>query len=650
MDSAAIAARLEQELLAEHGSAQAERIRRGVAQLVSRWRPSDGDAQELTRFAHEHFVSDPVALHDTAQRLEYAMEMLDGHANEVDRELSRFQDLDEGAERPVDALLAAYSPDAHIGEDLYSSKIAFVVLLNFPLTTLGDRLGSGRSWSRETWALGRLADRFEFRVPASVLQEIARASSEAEGYINGYDIRMDHLVAPGGGKPFPDGLRLVSHWGLRDEIRAQYGQPGGLERQRLIAKVMDRIIRQQIPAAAVASATVDWDPERNLVRRGTGAWEAAEREPDRRYAELLGVFRAMRQADPYYPRLSSYLGRVFERDREIPEARVRELLESVLGSPIAKRVAERVRQRLGRPLEPFDLWYPGFRPAAAVDEAALDRLTRQRYPDVKSFQRDIPRILGELGFATDTAAYVADHIVVDPARGPGHAAGAKRRDDKAHLRTRVAKTGMDYKGFNIAVHELGHNVEQVFSMSRIDHTLLEGVPNNGFTEAFAFLFQARDRQLLGQATADPQAEALRTLDRFWSTFEIAGVGLLDIETWHWMYQHPQATPAELREAVTQLGTGIWNRYYAPVLGVSDSALPAIYSHIIAFGLYTPDYALGYLITFQIDRYLEGKNLGAEMERMCRLGRLAPDVWMQQAVGSDLSSRPLLEATEAALSR
>ena len=68
---------------------------------------------------------------------------------------------------------------------------------------------------------------------------------------------------------------------------------------------------------------------------------------------------------------------------------------------------------------------------------------------------------------------------------------------------------MDYKGFNIAIHELGHNVEQVFSMSRIDHTLLEGVPNTGFTEAFAFLFQARDLELLGQSKADPQAAALQ---------------------------------------------------------------------------------------------------------------------------------------------
>jgi oligoendopeptidase F len=208
---------------------------------------------------------------------------------------------------------------------------------------------------------------------------------------------------------------------------------------------------------------------------------------------------------------------------------------------------------------------------------------------------------------------------------------------------------MDYKGFNIAIHELGHNVEQVVSMSLVDHTLLMGVPNTGFTEAFAFLFQARDLELLGQTSpAGSDVEAMRTLDRFWSTYEIAGVAMLDIEIWHWMYDHPEATPAELREAVLELARGVWNRYYAPVFGVRDVVLPAIYSHIVAYGLYTPDYPLGFIITSQVEEYMRSRDLATEMERMCRLGRIAPDVWMELAVGEPVSSRVLLEAAEAAI--
>ena len=41
----------------------------------------------------------------------------------------------------------------------------------------------------------------------------------------------------------------------------------------------------------------------------------------------------------------------------------------------------------------------------------------------------------------------------------------------------------------------------------IDHTLLQGVPNNAFTEALAFVFQARDLELLG--LSKPTAERAR---------------------------------------------------------------------------------------------------------------------------------------------
>ncbi len=643
-------AEIEAALIREHGPDQSERIRRGLKQVALRWRPDDGDAKVLAAFAQEHFLSDPAALDDTFRHLEYSLEMLDGHTLEIEREISRFQELDEGTVRPVDELLAAYSPSAHHSEDLFKNRIAFVVLLNFPVTTLEQRLTEGKSWSREQWAKARLAGRFENRLPAEVLQQIDRASSAADRYIDSYNIHMGGLVGPGGEDAgFPDEMKLISHWGLRDEIRAQYGKQGGLERQRMIATIMERIIRQEIPAELVDSGALEWDPAGNRVREPGGEWREAEREPDRRYQIMLDVFRAHRRADPYFPNLATHIDRSFAMQREIPEDRMRALLESVVTSETVGRVAGVIRARLGRPLEPFDLWYAGFRPANQLDEAELSRITRARYPDAEAFERDIPNILRGLGFTEERAAFLAEHIEVDPARGAGHAIGAERRADSAHLRTRIGDDGMDYKGFNIAIHELGHNVEQVFSMTAIDHTSLSGVPNTGFTEAFAFLFQARDLDLLGQRPPEGyDAEAMRALDRFWSTYEIAGVALLDLEIWHWMYDHPEATPAELREATQELAREVWNRYYAPVFGVRDAVLPAIYSHVIAYGLYTPDYPLGFIITSQVESHMATRELATEMERMCRLGRLAPDVWMERAVGGPISSEPLIRAADSAL--
>ncbi|HEY8378603.1 MAG TPA: hypothetical protein VIK91_19050, partial [Nannocystis sp.] len=118
---------------------------------------------------------------------------------------------------------------------------------------------------------------------------------------------------------------------------------------------------------------------------------------------------------------------------------------------------------------------------------------------------------------------------------------------------------------------------------------------------------------------------------------------------HWMYDHPEATPAELREATVKIAQEIWDSYYAPVLGGKGTPLLGIYSLLISYPLYLADYPLGHLIAFQIEEHLaKSERLGAEFERMAALGALTPDVWMIQATGVPVSAEPLLRATEAAL--
>ena len=68
------------------------------------------------------------------------------------------------------------------------------------------------------------------------------------------------------------------------------------------------------------------------------------------------------------------------------------------------------------------------------------------------------------------------------------------------------------------------------------------------------------------------------------------------------------------------------------------------------GLYLPDYPLGHLIAFQVEEHFRSPNgpMGAEFERICQLGSITPDAWMQQAVGARLSAEPLLAAAARAL--
>src|SRR4030095_6724015 len=291
--------------------------------------------------------------------------------------------------------------------------------------------------------------------------------------------------------------------------------------------------------------------------------------------------------------------------------RVKAMLEEVLSSPLVPKVAALISKRLNRPLEPFDVWYNGFRPRGAYTEEQLDAIVRKKYPTAEAYKADIPNLLQQLGCSEQKAQYPADHIEVDPARGSGHALGAARRADNSHLRTRVEKGGMNYKGFNIAVHEMGHNVEQTFSLNDVDSTLLQVVPNTAFTEALAFVFQAHDLELLALAKPDPKSDALKTLNDFWATYEVAGVALVEMGVWHWMSDHPDATPAQLKEATLGICRDLWNKYYAPVFKKKDVVLTlGIYSHMIDSFLYLPDYPIGHLIAFQIERQIEKtRNLG-----------------------------------------
>jgi hypothetical protein len=655
-------AKMEKELIAKYGEDQRPRVERGLRQVAEFWRAEDGDAAVFEEFVLANFAGEPATLDTMLLRYQRLLEQLHGHMHEINREFRQQADLDAGPVLPFDELFAGYDPAAHVVDDFFNNKLAFVVLLNFPLTTLEERLSEGPKWSRKQWAEVRLAQDFSMRIPAAVNLEVARAASEADSYISQYNIWMFHVLDQNGQSLFSAKLRLLSHWNLRDEIKADYADTQhGLEKQRCIQQVMERIITQTIPAVVVNNPTVDWNPWTNEVKAASekdsdiaplaGQKITNAPEPSTRYAMLLKTYQAARKMDPFSPTAPSLIARRFDVDREIPEQRVRQMLEQVVTSPLVPNVANLVQTRLGRPLEPFDIWYDGFRARGAYREAQLDAIAAKKYPTAEAYKQDIPNILIKLGFARDKAEYLANNIVVDPARGSGHAMGASMRSEKTHLRTRVETTGMNYKGFNIAVHEMGHNVEQTISLNEMDFTLLEGVPNTAFTEALAMVLQGHDLEVLGLAAPDAQTETLKTLNDFWNTYEISGVALVDMDVWHWMYDHPNASSEQLRDATLQIAKNIWNNYYAPVFGKTDVVLLAVYSHMIDSFMYLPDYPIGHLIAFQIEEKMrESGAIGPEFERMAKMGRVTPDMWMIHATGKPVGAEALLTATANALEK
>jgi hypothetical protein len=632
-------------MVEKFGEGERERIEKGVKQMAQRWSKDDGTNQGFEEFCLENFKTEPEQMDVIFDRFQNQLESLYGNLHRIYRDFNWNLQVDTGHPiEPIDYLFASYDVYAHVNEDLFITKLAFVALLNFPIYTLEEKSTLGEDWPRKEWATARLTDKFLNRIPAEAEQKRTEVYTLADDYIANYNIYMHNLLNESGEHLFPEGLKLITHWGLRDELKAQYASPEGLPRQQMIRQVMERIITQEIPQVVIDNPELDWNPFSNEVfKAGSNESVSSEAESVTRYEHLWNTFQAERLIDPYTPETPTKIDRRFKENREILEEDVEKMLIEILAAPVMKDIAQLVKQRLGRELQPFDIWYNGFKPRGKYSEEKLDAIVSKEYPDVETFQKDLPFILRKVGFAPEKSEFLSEHIAVDASRGAGHAMGARMKSDNAHLRTRIPEGGMKYKGYNIAIHELGHNVEQVFSLNGMDYYTLEGVPNTAFTEALAFVFQTRDLSILGLSADDPQAEDLRILDNMWSAFEIAGVSMVDLKIWRWMYANPNAGPAAARDAIISIAKEVWNEYFAPVFGVNDQILLAVYSHIIDGGMYIPDYAIGSVIAFQIEDYMKEKNLASEMERMCKLGKLTPQVWMKHAVNEEISAKAMIES-------
>lgn len=640
-------------LLTRKSSISQHVIERGVSQAASFWLSSDGSKEEFRQFCEEHQCKTPEEKEQLFYRLCENFESIFGHNNRVMIDLLMPTHVSGVKSLPIDQYFGAYNGLAHFNDDMFDSKIAFVIILNFPHFTLEEKNKNGSTWSNLEWGYVRLGDLFTSRVPAYQQQRIDKSTADSDNYISNYNIYMGQVWSDKNVKHWPMDKVLISHWGLRDELKSAYADArNGLDKQRIIYNIMKRIIDQTIPEDVINKKEYIWYPSSNQTFIEAGSYIEIEGKSEKnvRYQHLLNNFNAVKASDEYYGENSTFINRKFNDEYEISVKETERLFHNLLSSPQVAEVAKLISKRLGRKLEPFDIWYDGFKDRSTMDQNKLDQIVREKYPTKEAFEKDLSRILIELGFTPERARFICDHITVDASVGAGHAWESAMRSDNARLRTRIGDNGMDYKGYNIGIHEFGHNVEQTISLHNVPNYFLRGVPNTAFTEALAFTFQARDLDLLGMKNEDEKAQYLNTLDAFWGCYEIMGVAMVDIKVWQWMYKNPNATAAQLKNAVLQIAKDVWNQYYAPVFKKEDQTILAIYSHMIDAPLYLSAYPIGHVIDFQLENYLKGKNLGQEVERIFRIGRKSPNVWMKEAVGTELSVQPLLDATTVAVKK
>ncbi|HNX67131.1 MAG TPA: hypothetical protein PKH02_09635, partial [Bacteroidales bacterium] len=449
-----------------------ELLTKGVEHAASLWRAEDGSPADFKTFAGENYIADPAERLEIFQKISNYIESLYGHNNEITLSLRKTLDESGGKIRNIDEMFGSYSPGAHLQSDFYENKIAFVIALNFPYYTLGEKEKQSSQWTRTDWAMARLGDMFVSREPAELNQNAGKALGASEMYIASYNIYMGHLRTNDGRQLFPDNMVLLSHWNLRDEIKADYADKvTGAEKQDMIYRVMERIIYQDIPQAVINSPEYEWAPYSNQVTKA-GKEVKQDAEPDTRYKCIIDNFNAMRAYDAYNPEMNTFIERSFSGGMEIKQEEVEALFDSYLKSPLLATLGAKIKQRLGRDLKPYDIWYDGFKVRSTIPEDFLTSKTRALYPTPQAFNAGMKDMLIKLGWSPERAAYIAEKIVVDPARGSGHAWGAAMKGSKSHLRTRISPAGMDYKGYNIAVHEFGHNVEQTISMYDVDNYMM----------------------------------------------------------------------------------------------------------------------------------------------------------------------------------
>ena len=641
-------------------------VSRGVKQVAALWRESDGTEHDFQQLLSSSYAGTDEQRHILYRRLSYILEQCNQSADILNNTLQEPTTLvGKGEPTTVDWIISGYSPMSHFAEDMFANKIAHICILNFPHYTLEEKNTLGKHWTRIEWAYARMGDVFHTRIPGNVMANYSQALSQAENYISSYNIMIHCLRNEQGEQLWKEPMALLSHWNLRDELKSNYADsPNAREKQEMIYQIMLRIIRQEIPQCVINNDKLLWCPTTNVVSGNPNADIQLKvdisREPDLRYQQIINIFHALQAIDTYRPDAPSHVLRTFNEDLQIPFEEIESLFTQLVSSNEVKQVAQIIRQRLERDLRPYDIWYDGFKSRSTISEDALTAQTQQRYPNAKAFQNDMPRMLMQLGFAPDKAKEVASHIVVEAARGSGHARPCVGKGQPARLRTRIGEQGMDYKGYNIAVHEFGHNVEEVISLYDIDYYTLAGIPNTGFTEASAFLFQQRDLEILNyelgikNSTAEHSKLLIQNskFDLLWSMYEIMGVSLVDMRMWQWLYAHPTATAAELREATIDIAANVWNEYYAPILGEEDSPLLAIYSHMVGYALYLPAYPIGNLVQYQLDEHLATCATPAEWAkeytRIYQQGCLTPDAWMRGAVGAPMSVEPILKAVREAL--
>ena len=118
-------------------------LERGVSQAAFLWRESDGSPEEFAEFVKENYATTPEERKELYDKLAKAMETIYGASNQLSVDLQKPTILAGPEPGNVDYILSSYDPLAHLNDDFFANKLAFITVLNFPAYTLAEKNALG---------------------------------------------------------------------------------------------------------------------------------------------------------------------------------------------------------------------------------------------------------------------------------------------------------------------------------------------------------------------------------------------------------------------------------------------------------------------------------------------------------------------------
>ena len=128
-------------------------IDRGLSQAAAFWTSADGSQDEFVEFCTKNFCMNLEEKDQLFERLCTNFETILGHNNRVTIELLRPSHVKGYESLPIDDIFGAYNGLAHFNADMFSNKIAFIVIMNFPHFTLREKVNNGENWTIRQWAM-----------------------------------------------------------------------------------------------------------------------------------------------------------------------------------------------------------------------------------------------------------------------------------------------------------------------------------------------------------------------------------------------------------------------------------------------------------------------------------------------------------------